>query len=130
MTKDEQLQANLIIAKALGLKAECSSCKGKGYIIPIIPDVYGIQPKQACYTCMGRGEIDYKVDIFTTPSDCQAAVIHLGNEHDIGIVPCGENRWGYCSKYQDLGTSLITGYDTYQEAVAAAYLALDDNESS
>ena len=104
MTKDEQLKANLIIAKALGYILEDS------------------EHGNTCYIQTGGDKfVGHRAfNIFTNPSDCQAAVIHLGEKHDLFPRKYGV---GWTCK-----TGIVGEYDTYptyQEAVSAAYLALE-----
>ena len=103
MTKDEQLKANLIVARALG----CDEIDANEYSI----------------AHMVRGEY-HEFNIFTNPSDCQAAVKKL-LWHGFTIsadVEAGEMLSITISIDCDNPIS-VTEIDL-ETAVAAAYLAL------
>ena len=108
MNQAEQLQANLIIAKALGYDAVI--IKTEDSLIQLCMDSPHV-----------RVQIDVDLDRefnITNPSDCQAAVIALGEKRQVDIYFDGLT-WAQTESLDDQ-------YDTYQEAVAAAYLALED----
>jgi len=66
-------------------------------------------------------------NLFTNPSDCQAAVIHLGEKHDVQIA-ADELGWVWIRYSKDSWEvwDVSNHFDTYQEAVAAAYIALNE----
>ena len=124
MTKDEQIQANLIIAKALGHEVADgdSGHHPENLKTAVYIDVTDTLAQHHCQASKRGSKVWMILDIFTNPSDCQAAVIHLGEKRRINIEYFGdkmfEDAWYYSEGDE--------GFKTYQEAVAAAYLALED----
>ncbi len=135
MNKDKDLQANLIIAKALGLPTEeqwtrPSSAQHYSMVrVPALEDEVD-DP----YFCGKLGYFHKEFNIFTNPSDCQAAVIHLGEKHGISIVQFisgAAEKKGYT--YGLIIGGKLQGkrdlYPTYQDAVGAAYKHLEEQRS-
>ena len=121
MTKDEQLKAGLIAANALGLK---NAAVENGTVF------YDFAHES--FKKMHRNPFS-----LSNPSDCQAAVIHLGEKHGLFPMPeltdDGNILWtiAWAWRSQSISTEQVgiietIREETYQEAVAAAYLALED----
>ena len=110
MTAEQQLQANLIIAKAL-----------HGWADDLDHENVSVSDNE-------NGGVRI-FDVFTRPEDCQPAVLYLKEKYQVGIAFTEHAPHHWLAEYSD-GTAVVVEngvdkvFDLYQDAVAAAYIIL------